>query len=305
MGAFDHIRHVLVGVADMDHATRFFLEGLRLSVRHETVVGPETTARLFDMAGSEDARVVDLGPPRDGTGGLVRLVECSDLDEDPPPATVRHVGPYAMTFYARGVDAALERLAGLGFTDRSGPCTYELPGARFEVSEAIVAGPGGVAIALVEYLPGRHRCVLQDDEGLHTSEVVTVGQVLDDLDGVLPLYRDVLGGRVYLDGRFGGPSVEELSDLSPGDDMRVVMLRGPDSGNARFELIERPSATPAGQGPPRPRLGAGFGVIDVDEITRALEVTPGVTSVREVDDARTTVVRVAGGFTLEIWEDPR
>jgi hypothetical protein len=248
---FSAIQEVVLSSAAIDEALAFF-ENVLVFERADDLTGPGAElAGCIAGAPASEVRSVLLTKGA-ATGGFIRLVTWPDHPASPAHLSNRDLGLYAITLYTRDIDARLAHAAELGYA-HSGAHEYVLPGSDFTVREALIAGPDGLNVAFVEWLPKQHRCLLASRPDLVVSEVATSGQIVADGDTSLLLYRDALGADVYLDRSFGGPGPELMGQMSPGQKMRVMLIRGAGSGNARFELIER---LPGGSRPLAPAHAA-------------------------------------------------
>lgn len=273
---FDGIDHVILVGPDSGPALRLYRDHLGFEE-----VG---RARVDDLAASAlwglppgPVEVVDLA--KEGSaGGGIRLLEAATLPPAAAARTMHRPGPFAVDFYVRDLDALHRSLSAAGYRFRSAPQRYRLPGTGVDVREVLLEAPEGLVHALVQYLPGQHRCVLGTREDVAVSEAIAVATVVDDIDAGLALLRDVLRAEVYLDQPFSGPAIETLIGLAPGSSFRTVLLRGPRRRNARAELMATvPSRDPSTVDPPRthPRLLLGCVVPDLDDLLAALPPQAG------------------------------
>ena len=267
---FDGIDHCVLFMPDLDECLGLYRDLFGFVETAAYVVVPPSPYHAAWGLPEVELDVRDLIKPGAAGGGL-RLVGCVDLPAPTSPRTLGRPGPFALDFYVRDLPALVDRLQANGHRLRSRPVRYELAGAGFEVDEVLLEAPLGFVHALVEYLPGRHRCVLGDDPSADVSEVVAAITVTDDVDEGLATLRDGLGGQVYFDAPFEGPAVEELIGLPAGTSFRAVLLRGPERRNARAELMAAvPDAGRREGTRSHPYLALSCAVPDVDALADAL-----------------------------------
>lgn len=142
-----HVHHSAIHVQDVDASLRFYRDGLGLRVLmdHEFDGDWDT---LFG-ASADRLRSVFLGDPAAPDAGIVELVA---FDDDRRVAGHRSAsGPPELGFFLLSffvdVDAALDRLATLGF---DAPASrIRVPGPGGDVEMATVRDPDGVLVELV------------------------------------------------------------------------------------------------------------------------------------------------------------
>jgi catechol 2,3-dioxygenase-like lactoylglutathione lyase family enzyme len=285
------VEEVVVPVADVARALSLYCRVLRFEVVVDEPLAPGTPIGLAGGNVPAPGRSLTLRKPG-VVGGGIRVVTWDGLVEPEGHGGVRQAGAYAFTLFARGLDDRLEEASQAGF-DHTGSHSYVLPGQAFSVSVAVVAGPAGINVAMVEYQPKHHRCVLGTRPDLLVSEIATVGWVVEDMDAALALHRDGLGASIYFDQAMGGPSVEFMAGLDPGHSMRVAFARGESRANARIELIER---VPGGAARPEhpPVFSPGLIVADPASVPGARVVAEGL-----------ALVEVAPGIDAELRATPR
>lgn len=268
---FDGIDHVTLFGPDLEGLLRLYRDhlGFTETDRHEAAPGSDLH-RLWRLPDTPlDVR--SLAKPG-ASGGSMRLVGVPGLRADDTPRSMARPGPFAIDFYVRDLPGLHARLADAGYGFRSAPVRYPLFGAGFEVDEVLLEAPLGLVHAFVEYLPGRHRCVLGQDDDASVSEVVAAITVVDDVEEGLGTLRDALGGQVYFDEVFQGPDVEHLIGLPEGSAFRAVLLRGRERRNARAELMQTvPRAAPDARADGlHPGVVLSVGVDDVGEVLAGL-----------------------------------
>jgi catechol 2,3-dioxygenase-like lactoylglutathione lyase family enzyme len=230
----------------------------------------------FSVSHQSGAGVVDLDQTG-ADGGGIRLIPVSG-----PPATRASLacpGPYGMTIYTTAFDDVLDELGRAVGAEPIG-ITYPFPGTGQPVREGTVPGPDGINIFMVEYDPSRHRCRLTGGGDGRVSEIAAVGFVVPDVDEAVGRHEKALGAKTYMNERFGGPAVERMNGLNPGEELHVAFLRGVHPGSARLELLGQMGGD----------LPAGCGLVDG---VRAICLVPGtmeMTSISLVPGA--VIVRV-------------
>jgi catechol 2,3-dioxygenase-like lactoylglutathione lyase family enzyme len=246
------------------------------------------------------------------TGGGLRLVGAPSLPPPAAPRTMHRPGPFALDLYVRDLRQLHQRLSAAGYRFRSEPVRYPLFGTDFEVDEVLLEAPLGFVHALVEFLPGRHRCVLGVRPEEEVSEIVAVIHVVEDVEVALGLVRDVLGGQVYLDEVFHGETVERLIGLPSGSRFRATLLRGPDRRNARAELMSTVPHAASEVEPARthPYLALTIPLPALDPVLARLaadDAAPEPVEFEEGPDAgrRVATLWTGWGATLDLVEEPR
>jgi catechol 2,3-dioxygenase-like lactoylglutathione lyase family enzyme len=198
----------------------------------------------FSVSQQSADGVVDLDQSG-ADGGGIRLVPVPG-----PPvarASLACPGPYGMTIYTMELDDVLDELGRAIGTEPIG-ITYPFPGTGQPVREGTVSGPDGINIFMVEYDPSRHRCRLTDSGDDRVSEIVAVGFVVSDVDDAVGRHEEALGATTYMNTRFGGPGVERMNGLNPGEELHVAFLKGVHPGSARLELLGQTGELRAGDG---------------------------------------------------------
>lgn len=292
---FDGIDHATLFAPDADVLASLYVGHLGFTeVGRDRLPPGSAQHELWGLPACElDVRTLEK---RGSAGGGLRLVGVPDLPAVDAPRTMRTPGPFALDFYVRdlrGLHAELSR-AGWGF--RSEPVSYPLFGTEFSVDEVLLEAPLGLVHAFVEFLPGRHRCVLGDAPDERVSELVAAITVVPDVDDGLRTLRDALGGQVYFDEVFRGPAIEQLVGLPDGADFRAVLLRGPERRNARAELMEVvPTAPPDEVERPRSVVLS----MGVDDVAGALDRLPD--DVEVVGPVVPTTGPHAGRVVATLW----
>lgn len=267
---FDGIDIVVLPVAETEPLLELYVDAMGFEVVEAGPVRePEVAARLWSLP-SPPAKTILLGKPG-SKGGWIRLVEVPGLPRPDPAGRPDRPGPYALDFYLRDPDATEKEIGGRGWGFVSDPVDYLLPGTEYPVRERMLDQTvSGLLHAFVQYREGRTRCVLGERPEEDVSEVNAVVFATGDLPGARAFVENVLGGHVYFADRFGGPAVEELLGLEPGEGFEAVIARGPASRNARLEFLRH--LPPASPRPPHayPRVVAGCAMDDLDALAARL-----------------------------------
>lgn len=283
---FDGIRSLLLPVPDLGPLRDLYVDLLGFRPTGQ-VDSPDPAWQQVWGLPVAPTRILHL--ERSGaTGGGLVLVQAPGLPEPAPAGQPNRIGPYALDFYLRGADEVEARLSASGWSFRSAPVHYALPGTDLPVRERMLEQPlSGLLHALVEYRERGTRCALDADRTGDVSEVVAAVFVTDRLEQALDFGRDVLGGQVYFRGVFEGPALETLLGLSAGAGLDAGLLRGPGSGNARLEFA-RPTGPGDGLRPPDPipRVIASWEVDDLDALLPKLSGHGSTTAVVTVDGRR-------------------
>lgn len=93
------------------------------------------------------------------------------------------------------------------------------------------------------------------------------GYWVNDIDAILPLYRDILGMKVILDATMDGPFVPMLTDV-PESKVRAVILEKEGNGWEFLQLLD-PPAQPLPPDLPYAHTGRGHLCVEVDDIEAA------------------------------------
>lgn len=234
---FDGVDPVTLCTPDAAQAIALYRDGLGFQVVSESVWPAQPWRQVWKLPTGPDLQVVELGKPR-AHGGGIRIVSVPELPVVYGERLPNQPGPYAWDFYVRDMQACVQRIKDLGWAFRSEPQKYPLFGQDFEVTEVMLEGPQGLLHALVEYIPGQHRCVLGIDDSEDASEMIALVVVVDSIDAPRAAMIEGLGADVAMDETFTGPEIERLLDLPPGSAFQMVLMRGPSRRSARFELLE-------------------------------------------------------------------
>jgi catechol 2,3-dioxygenase-like lactoylglutathione lyase family enzyme len=264
---FDGVDPVTLCTPEAAQAVALYRDGLGFEVISESVWPAHPWRQVWKLPTGPDLQVVELGKPR-AHGGGIRIVSVPELPVVHGGRLPNRPGPYAWDFYVRDMKASVKRIKDLGWTFRSEPQKYPLFGQDFEVTEVMLEGPQGLIHALVEYIPGQHRCVLGVDDSEDTSEMVAFVVVVDSIDAPRAAMVDGLGADIAMDETFSGPEVERLLDLPPGSAFQMVLMRGPSRRSARFELLESIGGETLSAG--IPHVIAPMPFADLDEAIGAL-----------------------------------
>ena len=234
---FDGVDPVTLCTPDAAKAVALYRDGLGFQVVSESVWPAQPWRQVWKLPPGPDLQVVELGKPR-AHGGGIRIVSVPELPVVHGGRLPNLPGPYAWDFYVRDMQACVQRIKNLGWVFRSEPQKYPLFGQDFEVTEVMLEGPQGLLHALVEYIPGQHRCVLGIDDSEDASEMIALVVVVDPINAPRAAMIEGLGADVAMDETFTGPEVERLLDLPSGSAFQMVLMRGPSRRSARFELLE-------------------------------------------------------------------
>lgn len=236
-GVFDGVDPVTLCTPDARSAVELYVAGLGFTVHSERRWPADPWRSLWGLEDGEDPFVTDL--VKEGAhGGGIRIVHAPELPVIAPGRLPDTCGPYAWDFYVRDMAATIDRIRALGWSFRSEPQRYRLFGQDFDVLECMLEGPQGLAHALVEYIPNRHRCVLGTHPEADVSEVIALVVVVPEVAAPLRVMVEGLSADVAMDEHFSGDEVERLLDLPPGSSFRMALMRGPTRRSARFELLE-------------------------------------------------------------------
>jgi catechol 2,3-dioxygenase-like lactoylglutathione lyase family enzyme len=139
------VHHTAIVTGDVNRALKFWRDGLGFAeLMDYTFTGDWST--LFE-AETDTLRSVFLGDPTTPDTGIVELVVFDGVDTPPPGPAGPAVGFFLISLQ-RDVAPALERLAGLGFTEGVRRISMPAPGGK-SVEMAVVTAPDGVRVELV------------------------------------------------------------------------------------------------------------------------------------------------------------
>jgi catechol 2,3-dioxygenase-like lactoylglutathione lyase family enzyme len=138
--------HVGITVADIDAATRFFLD---LGLEHEGGPMPMEGEFLDTVCGIPNAKttIVTLHAPGGGTGVELSTFERPPLGPGQPEAMANEIGIRSVAFEVTGLREMVERLTAAGHSLDGGIGQYEEQWLM-----AYVRGPEGIIVALAERL---------------------------------------------------------------------------------------------------------------------------------------------------------
>jgi catechol 2,3-dioxygenase-like lactoylglutathione lyase family enzyme len=296
--SFDGVDPVTLCTPEAFEAVSLYRDGLGFQIVRDSIWPADPWRNLWNLPDGGDLHVVELAKPR-AHGGGIRIVDVPELPIVSGGRLPNQPGPYAWDFYVRDMSAAVQRIQDLGWSFRSEPQRYPLFGQDFEVTEVMLEGPQGLLHALVEYIPGQHRCVLGVDETEETSEVIALVVVVADIDAPRAAMVDGLGADVAMDETFTGPEVERLLDLPAGSAFRMVLMRGPSRRSARFELLESIGGVPRNSD--IPHVIAPLPVPDLNQAIKQLR-SQGVEVPSQVETGmgEIAVAELSSGIYLEL-----
>lgn len=235
--SFDGVDPVTLCTPRASEAVVLYRDGLGFNETLKSIWPSDPWRQLWNLPDGGDLLVTELRKPK-AHGGGIRIVSVPELPEVAGNRLPNQPGPYAWDFYVRDMDSTVQRIEDLGWSFRSQPQRYPLFGQDFEVLEIMLEGPQGLLHALVEYIPGQHRCVLGVDETESVSELIALVVVVEKIEPPLRIMVAGLGADIAMDETFSGQAVEQLLNLPPRSKFRMVLMRGPSRRSARFELLE-------------------------------------------------------------------
>jgi catechol 2,3-dioxygenase-like lactoylglutathione lyase family enzyme len=295
---FDGVDPITLCTPKASEAVTLYRDGLGFHVTQESTWSANPWRQLWNLPDGGDLLVTELRKQR-AHGGGIRIVSVPELPEVPGGRLPNQSGPYAWDFYVRHMDTVVQRIQDLGWSFRSQPQRYPLFGQDFEVLEVMLEGPQGLLHALVEYIPGQHRCVLGVDDAESVSEVIAHVVVVDEIASPRRAMVAGLGADIAMDETFNGSEVERLLGLPPGSQFRMVLMRGPSRRSARFELLV--SIGGESDGAPIPHVVAPMPVPDVAQAVSALrEYGVAATDWQETDHGRVSMAVLAPGILIEL-----
>jgi catechol 2,3-dioxygenase-like lactoylglutathione lyase family enzyme len=139
------LHHAAICTDDVERGLRFWRDGLGFTQLFDAEF-PGDWRTLF-WASDDSLRSVFLGQADTPDSGIVELVVFDDVDPLPERPARPALGFFLLSVMT-DVDAALERLASLGFDE--GVRRIDQPGPRGSVVPmAVVHGPDGVLVELI------------------------------------------------------------------------------------------------------------------------------------------------------------
>lgn len=295
---FDGVDPVTLCTPKAQEAVTLYRDGFGFQISQESLWPADPWRELWNLPEGGNLLVTQLRKPQ-AHGGGIRIVSVPELPEVAGSRLPNQPGPYAWDFYVRDMTTAVKRIQDLGWSFRSEPQRYPLFGQNFEVLEVMLEGPQGLLHALVEYIPGQHRCVLGLDDSESVSEVIALVVVVDKIDKPRQAMVSGLGADIAMDENFTGVEIERLLNLPTGSQFRMVLMRGPSRRNARFELLE--SIGGGTNELPIPHVVAPMQVPDLTQVTLALrDLGVKVTESKQTDHGPVAMAQLAPGVFLEL-----
>jgi len=138
------VHHSAVVVADIEASTRFYREGLGMTVIMDTSFDGDWPA-LFN-ARSNRLRSVFLGDAEDSRSGIVELVAFDGGADQRPVADAPAAGLFLLSFNV-DVAATLENLRRIGVSPVG---RTSMPGPKGPVAMVTLRDPDGVLIELID-----------------------------------------------------------------------------------------------------------------------------------------------------------
>lgn len=222
------IDQVCIGATDVEATTRFFAEGLGLTVLGEGVVGGSGYADLWGVPIDRGLRVRLMGHPG-VSGGRVRIVEA--LLPAPPSIRLTDLGIFDVDFMARDLDQLVARMRAAGFPLWTAPRSYQV--GAITVREAIAEPPDGLRSALIQDTGSP--CALRDRPDLAVSEATITAVGVDDVERGLTFYRSAFQIEPLRVFDICNHELNTLALIPETVTLRVALL---DMPPARLELIQ-------------------------------------------------------------------
>ncbi|GIW08191.1 MAG: hypothetical protein KatS3mg060_2996 [Dehalococcoidia bacterium] len=221
------IDQVCVGARDFDATTRFFVDGLGLTVVGEGTVAGLSYAELWSIPVERQLRVRVVGHP-EVARGRVRIVEA--LLPAPPAIQLTDLGIFDVDFLCRDLDALCHRVRSVGFSIWTEPRSYQV--GAVTVREAIAEPPDGLRSALIQDTGSAS--ALRDHPDLAVSEATITAVGVDDVHRGLAFYRSVFSLEPLRVFEIRNDDLNELLMLPKEVTLRVALLEMPPT---RLELI--------------------------------------------------------------------
>ena len=254
------------------------------------------------------ARTVTLGNPGADRGTL-RLVEIGDAPETRSDADAWDTGGlFDTNARVRDVAAVTASLEALGWRPITPPTRFVF--GPFTVQEALVRGPDGVVLALIE----REAPPLEGWPHLRVaSRLFNSTQTVRSLDRSLAFYRDALGFETYLEHE--GPSPPPGTNVLGLDAetaqrvtrrVRIVHPTAENDGSVELiEFVDHPARDLAGRAlqPGRGLAALRFPCADLDALEERLASHGhAVVGPAEIDHRRGLAVHAPDGARLEFFQ---
>jgi catechol 2,3-dioxygenase-like lactoylglutathione lyase family enzyme len=192
------IRHVLIGVSDMERSLALYRDTVGLTVEADFAMS-ESLRSAWGLPAGVTARLVDLSCGA-YPFGRIRLAAFEPQpsqrvrSDSGPDAidTALDVGPKAIDFYVRDpIGRAIGLMEAAGYRPRSEPVKHRVGETVSE--ELLFTGPDGLPILLMVGHVHAANVMRQSWTSGEFSEVATISVVTGDLDASRRFYGDLLG----------------------------------------------------------------------------------------------------------------
>lgn len=222
---FSEIKLVTLGVLDLDRSIAFYADGFGFVEVSRTRVNHEALAEAWRIPAGVDGRYAIMGIP-DLRSGMLRLVEWTPAGEHvwAKPARVQDLGPYAVNFRVKEIQAAWERLGQCGAREKSRPTYWEVePGIAAWDSQ--VYDPDGTLLDVFQVVGEIERTLGPFVPGHDASEIQTLAvhcadarrsQAFYEGLGFEPLYDRVIEHLATFFGLPQGTKVHNINLFRPG-----------------------------------------------------------------------------------------
>lgn len=171
---FSEIKLVTVGVLDLDCSIAFYADALGFEEISRTRVDHEAVSEAWRIPHGIDGRFAVLGIPGIESG-MLRLTEWTPSGDHvrAPPTQVQDLGPYALNFRVKEIQAAWERLGQAGAREKSKPAYWELD-QNIAAFDSQCYDPDGTVLDVFQVVGEIARTLGPFHHGHDASEVQTL-----------------------------------------------------------------------------------------------------------------------------------
>ncbi|GEM_PF-686911 len=230
---------VYLSVSDLADSMRFYAAIPGWEVVYQGSLRAADIGELWGYHQQADVNVALLRHVASDYGKL-KLLEFPGDSRQPirNPNRVADVGLFDIDLMVTDIEACVKYMIERGA--RPGPCgpvRYSL--GDVPVAEALVYGPDGEAIVLIERLAAP-AAAAAGQTGFRYSEIATSAQIVAHLETSMAFYRDVLGLTLYRQAELREPQVEVMLGLPAGQPLRLAIFTAGESLSGKIELVDFP-----------------------------------------------------------------
>jgi catechol 2,3-dioxygenase-like lactoylglutathione lyase family enzyme len=171
---FSEIKLVTVGVKDLDRSIAFYADAFGYEEISRTRVDHEALAEAWRIPAGIAGRFAIMGI-QGTTSGLLRLVEWTPAGDHvwATPARLHDLGPYAVNFRVKDINAAWDLLGQSGAREKSKPTYWEVE-QNMAAWDARCTDPDGTVLGVFQVVGEIERALGPFPSGHDVSEVQTL-----------------------------------------------------------------------------------------------------------------------------------